>query len=243
MARPIVASLFVASLLCFAGSTANAGIIVNSLDFTRTSGNASIDVANHLSVDVVSDSADPNKVLFIFRLSDDLDASSNPRVSNVFFEDGVLGSILGLGDADDLLSFAGFAEDAGVDFSSPGNQSDLAAGNFTASFSAGADSPNPNVTAINEGESLGVLFGLDPGTTYLDLLDEMAAGDTQVGVKITSRGAGSFVSDPLDIVDVGASPVAVAVVPEPISFVTWGGGALCVVLGRRLIGRKNRKVC
>jgi hypothetical protein len=236
----------IAGLLLLFSSAAQAAIITNSVTFVNITNLATPNEASLISADIIGDTADLTKALFVIKLADDGTTTNNPRITDVFFEDGALSGIIGLGDVDDSLSFAAFAEDTAVDFSFPSNQNNLPGANnaspaFVAGvdFSADPDVPGQNTKAINEGEYLGVLFGLDAGKTYNDLITEILAGGSRIGVHVQAIPGGSK-SDSFVSLPPGGGGGGAGAVPEPISVVTWCGGLLCLALGRRF-SRKSKK--
>jgi len=137
------------------------------------------------------------QVLFEFMNS----GASASSIADVYFDDGTLLEIASLIDADD-----GIGGDAGVDFSPgasppnlPGHDNISPVFQVTAGFSADSDPPvQPN--GVNPGEMLGVVFVLQDGGTFADIVTELTNGDLRVGLHVQGFGSGgseSFVNDPV----------------------------------------------
>lgn len=110
-------------------------------------------------------------------------------ITDVYFDDGT------------LLGIAAVSGSSGVSFSpfaSPGN---LPGGNAigfqtTAGFSADSDPPvQPN--GVNPGESLSILFDLQPGRSFAEIAGDLASGALRIGVHAqgyANGGSESFVN-------------------------------------------------
>jgi len=119
-------------------------------------------------------------------------------IAGVFFDDGT------------LLGVASIIESDGVSFSlgsSPPNLPgwDLLDPNFeaTADFSADSDPPvQPN--GVNPGEYLILVFDLQSGSTFSDVVDDLSSGALRIGIHVqgyASAGSESFVNNPPDCPD------------------------------------------
>jgi hypothetical protein len=180
--------LFVAfSAPAIAGPTYSFDCITNSI-----AGDAAIGEAQ-LFVNVT----DPGggQVLFTFTNT----GPSASSICDVYFDDGVLLSIAGLIDADD-----GVGGDPGVDFSplaSPGNLpgANNASPPFVTTIGFSADSDPPvQPLGVNPGESLGILFNLQGGKVYSEVLDDLEAGTLRIGIHVqgfATGGSESFVNN------------------------------------------------
>lgn len=158
------------------------------------------------------------QVLFTFR-NEGPAASS---IADVYFDDGTLLGIAALIDADD-----GVGGDAGVDFSQSASPPDLPAGSsmsppfeVTAGFLADSDPPaQPN--GVNPGESLGVIFDLQTGGVFDDVIAELTDGRLRIGIHVQgfdSGGSESLVNNPI---------------PAP-------GAAVLAMIGLGMVGWRKR---
>lgn len=176
------------------------GVSAAILDFNCITGNNTGDCnigEAQLSVDV-SDLGG-NQVLFSFFNT----GSAQSTISEVYFDDGTLLAIASLIDKDD-----GVGGDTNVDFTQGANPPDLPGGNsitpafqVTAGFLADADNPAPK-WGVSPGESLGIIFDLQSGGSFADILTELGNGDLRIGLHVinfTSGGSESFVNNPVPV--------------------------------------------
>lgn len=202
-------SIVFTALVASAGGVTDASAL--PIGFSCITGNSAADCATgtaQLSVDV-SDLGG-GQVLFLF--SNAGPAASS--ITDVYFDDGTLLGIAGLVDADD--NALGPFGDAGVDFSQDASPPELPGGSgigfvTTAGFLADSDPPaQPN--GVNPLETLGVVFNLQGGGTFADIVNELTNGQLRIGIHVqgfSGGGSESFVNLP---------------VPEP-------GSALLIGLG------------
>jgi hypothetical protein len=171
-----------------------------TVSFYCISGNSTTDCATgvaQLSVDVTDIGG--NQVQFDF-INSGPAASS---ITDVYFDDGALLGIASLIDANE-----GIGGDPGVDFmqgASPGN---LPAGNMatppfvtTAGFLADSNSPVPQ-SGVNPGEWLGIVFDLQSGFTFADVISDLTDGSLRIGMHVqdfSGGGSESFVNNPVPV--------------------------------------------
>jgi len=114
-------------------------------------------------------------------------------ITDVYFDDGTLLGIALILDSD-----------SGVSFSTLANPGNLPGGNeasppfvTTAGFSADSD-PKVQPNGVNPGETLGIVFDMQSGRVYSDVLTDLATGDLRIGVHVQgfdSGGSESFVNN------------------------------------------------
>jgi hypothetical protein len=134
-------------------------------------------------------------------------------ITDVYFDDGA------------LLDLATLENGSGVAFSEDASPPDLPGGedavppfNVTSGFLADSDNPPPT-NGVNPGEMLGVVFTLQGGQTFADVLDDLASGALRIGIHVQafqSGGSESFINDP--------DPV----VPEPSGLVLLAATGLAL---------------
>jgi hypothetical protein len=124
-------------------------------------------------------------------------------ITDVYFDDG------------SLLGIANIFNGSGVSFSNPAVPGNLPGGNSieppfetTDGFSADSDTPVQPM-GVNPGESVGILFNLQPGKDFEDVLaaiyqgfdDPLAAESLRIGLHIQSigpeSGSDSFIMTPV----------------------------------------------
>ena len=159
-----------------------------------------------------------SQVLFTFTNT----GPSASSICDVYFDDGVLLSIAGLIDADDPFPGSG---DSGVDFTQLASPPDLSGGNnasppfvTTIGFSADSDSPVQPL-GVNPGESLGILFTLQGGKVYSEVLDDLEDGTLRIGIHVQgfdSGGSESFVNN-----GVTPAPSAILLGGIGVALVGW----------------------
>jgi hypothetical protein len=130
------------------------------------------------------------QVLFTFR---NLGPNAS-SITDVYFDDGT------------LLGIANIINGSGVNFSQDASPPNLPAANdcpggafqTTAGFLADSDPPaQPN--GVNPGESLGVVFDLQAGKTFNDVLIDLSTGALRIGIHVqgyASGGSEAFVNNP-----------------------------------------------
>ncbi len=138
-------------------------------------------------------------------------------ITGVYFDNGSLSA---------LKSLFGMT---GVAFSSGGVPPDLPGGGsltppFNATHRATADNP-PVHNGVGPGEALGVLFTLQSGSSWDDLIGALNSGELRIGLHVQAFPGGyseSFVNG--------------GVVPEPGAILLLG--SVLLILGRRLKAQK-----
>ena len=140
--------------------------------------------------------SDPyNQVLFTFR-NEGPAASS---ICDVYFDDGALFAIALIDDSDPGVSFLALADPSEL----PGRNNISPPFETTDGFSADSDPPvQPN--GVNPGESLGIIFNLQSGFDYSDVLYALniptdVDNGLRIGIRVQgfeSDGSESFVNIP-----------------------------------------------
>lgn len=211
--------LLVGSTVLLACALQTTSAVALPLGFSCITGNNAGDCSigqAQLAVDVTD--LGGGQVLFSF-------SNAGPGLSSitdVYFDDGTLLGIAGLIDADDNV--LGPFGDPGVDFSQDASPPDLPGGNLvgfvtTAGFLADSDPP-AQLNGVNPLETLGVVFNLQFGGTFADIVDELTTGALRVGIHVqgyATGGSESFVNLPI---------------PEP-------GTALLLSLGLGILGLRR----
>jgi PEP-CTERM motif-containing protein len=181
--------------LAAAGMLVSASANAVSFGFGCITGNVAADCTTgeaQLSVDVTAGPG--SQVTFSF-YNLGPNASS---IADVYFDDGSLLSLAELIDSDD-----GIGGHAGVDFSQFASPPNLPGGNtvgfnVTAGFLADSDPPvQPN--GVNPGEYLRIIFDLQGGQDFNDVLAELADGTLRIGIHVqgfAGGGSESFVNVP-----------------------------------------------
>lgn len=178
--------------------------------------------ANQIAVEVSAVGA--NQVRFDFYNSGNAASS----IEGVYFDDGTLLGISYLVDADDHqgMSSVDFTGGSAAPPELPGAQSVSPIFYTTAGFLADSDAPTSH-NGVNPGEWLGVVFNLQNGGVYNDVISELTSGELRIGVHVIgfeSGGSESYVNTPY-------------VVPVPAGMWLFGTGllSLCGVLRRKTI--------
>ena len=186
-------------------------VVVETFDFYCITNNDPADAAigeAQLFVDVSDELAD--QVLFTFR-------NTGPEacaISEIYFDDGVL---LGIADIIDNPPDVVFVQGASPP-ELPGANSIDPPFETTLDFLAESVPPPPH-KGVNPGEQLGILFDLQPGQTYQNVINDLNDGGLRIGLHVIafdSCGSESFVS-----------------VPEPATIALLGLGALASFCTRR----------
>lgn len=212
------ASRFVAGIVLAGASLA---IQAATLDFFCITGNKAGDCAigvSQLSV-AVTDPGNDQVLFTFFNIGGD-----QSTISEIYFDDGTLLGIAAIDNSDPNVSFSQDATPPDL----PGGNSISPAFNVTAGFLADADNPAPK-WGVSPGESVGILFALQTGGSFFDVLDDLETGELRIGLHVinfANDGSESFVNNP------GGGPPTV--IPVPAAVWLLGSGLLgLVALGRR----------
>ena len=178
--------------------------------------NAAIGEAQ-LFVDVTDTGLGVNQVLFTF-FNTGPDASS---ICDVYFDDGTLLGIASIDNSSSGVSFSQFAKPGEL----PGANNVTPPFETIAGFSADSDSPvQPN--GVNPGEYLGILFDLQTGGIFSDVITELASGELRIGIHVqgfSDGGSESFINDP--------PPTNT---PEPATMLLVGSGLIGLASFRKI---------
>jgi hypothetical protein len=191
----------------------------STYNFYNITGNSPVDAAaGEMQLSVTISDYGPGQVLFTFHNS----GPSAMSITDVYFDDG---SLLALADLIDADQNGG---DAGVDFTQDASPADLPGGgqkfNTTAGFSADSDSPMTQQSGVNPGETLGVIFDLQAGLNYSDVISALALGYEEGGLVIGIHVQGF---------DGGGSESFTTMIPLPTPALLGLAGLAPVAIRRR----------
>ena len=165
-----------------------------------------------------------NQVMFTFR-------NTGPQpsfIAAIYFKDGsLLAPIAYLQDVDD--SIASVFGDPNVDFSEGTSGNGLPGGDSTWKISNGfivddasADSPGTNKDGVDPGEWLAIVFNLQSGSNFGNVIYELDNDELQIGLHVqgigTNSGSESFANNGRVTVPV---PAGVLLVGVGVSLVGW----------------------
>ena len=137
------------------------------------------------------DVTDPvgSQVLFTFGNT----GPENSSIADVYFEDGSLLGIASIDNTDPGVAFTQLAKPGNL----PSANSADPPFETTAGFSADSDSPVQPM-GVNPGEFLGILFDLQSGKIFADVLSDLSNRDLRIGIHVqgfASGGSESFVNN------------------------------------------------
>lgn len=187
---------------CLAAATALLVATISSnamvYDFVRITGNSAVDVADQLSLEVL----DYGDNLAEFRIMNTGPLDS--VICGIYFDDGtLLGIATVLNTPPDVVFKPG-----GTPGHLPGGNLLDPAFETTAELLATAQSPRP-WHGVGPGEYVSIVFSLQDGGSYADVLDEMQTGELRVGLHVQALPDGqsdSFVHVPgVTVPDAGAT--------------------------------------
>ena len=184
--------------------------------FHRITNNAPDNVAGQLSVDVLD--AGSNQVAFKFYNT----AVISSSITQIYFDDGTLSSFVSIADSDGAA--------LGVDFEQGATPPDLPGGNsisphfdVTDNFKYSATNP-PVAHGVNaSSEWVEILFTLDTGKDFDDLIAAIVSGDLRIGLHVQGIPVASGTT----------SDSFVNLVPTPAAAWLLGSGLLGLVAIRR----------
>ena len=188
------------AVLCISTAQTRAAMM---FEYISNNSGLADDIVPQLSM-IVTD-AGSNQVLFTFYNSGGITAS----ISDIYFDDG------------SLLGISSIVEPAGVDFETSTlfapalPQGNLLDPDFvtTAGFWAATIPPPTGTWGVDAGESVGILFNLDSGKTYQNVLaalgqgfiDASVAGSLRIGINVQIPGGTGALSDSFILVPVPAA--------------------------------------
>lgn len=144
-------------------------------------------------------------------------------ITDVYFDNGTLLGIASIINTPGLVEFSQLASPPNL----PGGNLAVPPFVTTSGFSADSDPPVQPL-GVNPGEYLGIIFNLQPGGTFADVVDELASGALRIGIHVqgfSSGGSESFINN------------GTTVIPAPgaLMLVSIGAGCLSWLRRRRTL--------
>ena len=140
-------------------------------------------------------------------------------IADVYFDDGSLLGIASIQDSGSGVAFSQFAKPSNL----PGGHSLTPSFETTRGFSADSDPPvQPN--GVNPGEWLGIVFDLQSGRTFTDVVQDLDDGTLRIGIHVQgfqNGGSESFVNN------------GTATIPAPGAILLSGIGTAVIGFLRR----------
>jgi hypothetical protein len=215
MKKSIIAAIALAfGLFCVAAEAAPTYSFVNITN--NNAGNAAIGEAQ-LFVELL----DPGPGQITFAFTNIGPAASS--ITDVYFDDGALLGIASIINTPGLVEFSQLATPPDL----PGGNTVTPPFMTTAGFSADSDPPVQPL-GVNPGESLGIIFDLQPSKDFADVVDNLASGTLRIGIHVQgfpNGGSESFINN--GIVDGNGK------IPAPGALILGGIGMGCVGWLRR----------
>jgi len=185
-------------------------------NFTQITDNGDLNVASNLQADV---NLSASSAAFTFKWI----TAALGTIAQIYFDD----------DANVLATMTCCTVSAGVSFAANGSPPDLPAGNdvnpdFNSDFRVSANNPAPTNGVDALGEFVTVLFSIELGKTFADVIGALDGGTLRLGMHVIS------INSPAD-----ASEALVNLTPVPVPAALLLFGSAIAWLG--LLARRRRQ--
>jgi len=144
-------------------------------------------------------------------------------ITDVYFDDGTLLGIASIINSPSLVEFSQLASPPDL----PGANNAIPPFQTTLGFSADSDPPVQPL-GVNPGEYLGIIFDLQSGGVFDDIVNDLATGALRIGIHVqgfSNGGSESFINN--GIVDGNGK------IPAPGALILGGIGVGCINWLRR----------